>query len=611
MPLTRKVLADVERIAAVVGDPPDRRWHRGRLSAHGRDGICRGDWLDQVPAEDRIEQVRAFLSSGRWSPLLVAPVRKSDGGHRDIIVQNTVEQAGAYVLYDALESLVSNKLSKVALGYVRGKTLRGAIVGGIELAREHSCCLTPDVHHFFDELGWGHLERQLRSLPIHENLVEWLMQLVQVPFVRRDGRLHTRSKGIGQGLVIAPLLANLYMADSDQRLSRRLANLGVPVRRWSDNYLMPAPSPKAAKQALEVLDEELARIGLKLKPATRTLHDLNNPRNAPTWLGISFDRDRAWVAPEAIEKKADELRELLESGEIDESQLDQRLESRKRYYEAIVGRSEVERATERIRRRLAHTITGIRTTKEVESTTARCSTSPRWTKSNPGQPGRRGARDSGVTLDDGKQSSLGSTTYTHLQSKPHKIPVPTGDEDGRQGHPPREDVTVSSLSLGGGHHQSSSLAVVPCGGLPPAVDPASDHRQCGPYKSTREARAWIEGCWRLELTPQGPHQVLARAVCEWTGERWEHTYTLPTSRSVTEVAIAGTTLALRQLWDRGAGAVEVVVSDRTLVGYLDRGWRIRSPALWSRIRELKTEIHGKRLTFVLPNGRLGGWPPAL
>lgn len=63
--------------------------------------------------------------------------------------------------------------------------------------------------------------------------------------------------------MIAPLLANAYLADFDHRLERR----GLAFVRYSDNIAVACREEPEAVAALRFVERELARVGLRLNAA--------------------------------------------------------------------------------------------------------------------------------------------------------------------------------------------------------------------------------------------------------------------------------------------------------------------------------------------------------
>jgi hypothetical protein len=85
--------------------------------------------------------------------------------------------------------------------------------------------------------------------------------------------------------------------------------------------------------------------------------------------------------------------------------------------------------------------------------------------------------------------------------------------------------------------------------------------------------------WRLVVRASGPKQalVVARRVGTHRSEPWLVRF--PESLSRPETVLLALAEGVRCLAGRGARVVTLVVTDKTLDGYLRRGWRPRSLAM--------------------------------
>lgn len=109
--------------------------------------------------------------------------------------------------------------------------------------------------------------------------------------------------------------------------------------------------------------------------------------------------------------------------------------------------------------------------------------------------------------------------------------------------------------------------------------------------------------WRLAVVARVPRRatVVARAVGAETREGW--TVDLPTSVSTPEAVLLGLADALIRLRLRGASAVTVLVTEKTLEGYLARGWQPRSLGMHAALTEVVAAAEGVRVDFEFASTR--------
>ena len=118
----------------------------------------------------------------------------------------------------------------------------------------------------------------------------WLRAAVQLA----DGQLLQRDKGVPQGGVISPLLANLFLHYAfDKWMEREFPT--VPFERYADDVICHCVSEKQAKYLLGRIKRRLAECRLELHPEkTKIVYckDDNRPGSYPNekfdFLGFTF-----------------------------------------------------------------------------------------------------------------------------------------------------------------------------------------------------------------------------------------------------------------------------------------------------------------------------------
>jgi len=219
------------------------------------------------------------LAHVRTDPVTPWLAPKPAGGHRrmarlssrDAAAWHHVAGRVAEVLEPRLDPRVLANRTEVARQRWRlaplGPALDGARRRAGELAREARFVVRTDVAAFYPSVT---------PRVLHRALAPMCSQEARSAAGMLDG---WGSEGYG-GLPIGPpgsaVLANAVLASVD----RALAN--VPFLRWVDDYLVAAPSERAAAEILERVDEALAGLGLRRAMAKTRI--LVGRRNI-TWPG--------------------------------------------------------------------------------------------------------------------------------------------------------------------------------------------------------------------------------------------------------------------------------------------------------------------------------------
>jgi hypothetical protein len=100
-----------------------------------------------------------------------------------------------------------------------------------------------------------------------------------------DGeKVYVLEKGIPQGTVVSPMLANLFLDEFDEAM---LAE-GFKLVRYSDDFIVLAKSRERAEDALELTEDVLARLKLALDEEDTHVTEF---KDGFKFLGLIFLKD--------------------------------------------------------------------------------------------------------------------------------------------------------------------------------------------------------------------------------------------------------------------------------------------------------------------------------
>ena len=103
-----------------------------------------------------------------------------------------------------------------------------------------------DLSKYFDTLNHDLLLNILRRRIKDKRLIELIKKFIKSG-VMDNGVIVKTEEGSPQGGPLAPLLANIYLNEFDQEMSRR----GVNIVRYADDIIVEAKSKRAAERLLE------------------------------------------------------------------------------------------------------------------------------------------------------------------------------------------------------------------------------------------------------------------------------------------------------------------------------------------------------------------------
>jgi group II intron reverse transcriptase/maturase len=140
--------------------------------------------------------------------------------------------------------------------------------------------LEADIQSYFDAIVRSQLmafvERRIGDSSILRLIRKW----IHVGVIE-DGRLLVTETGTGQGQVISPLLANLYLhyvLDEwfEHEVKPRLRGQAAEIR-YADDFILCFQYRADAERVLEVLSKRFAKYGLTLHPAKTRLLAFGRP----------------------------------------------------------------------------------------------------------------------------------------------------------------------------------------------------------------------------------------------------------------------------------------------------------------------------------------------
>jgi len=109
--------------------------------------------------------------------------------------------------------------------------------------------------------------------------------------------------GTPQGAVISPLLSNIYLNPLDHLLAQQ----GIEMVRYADDFVILCRSAGEAQGALALVQQWTAQAGLTLHPAKTRIVDATK-HGGFDFLGYHFERGYRWPRPKSLKKFKDKLR---------------------------------------------------------------------------------------------------------------------------------------------------------------------------------------------------------------------------------------------------------------------------------------------------------------
>ena len=248
-------------------------------AAPGVDGLTWKEYEQNL--EGNLEDLHARIHRGTYRALPARRVfiPKPDGRQRPLAIaalEDKIVQRAVVAVLNAIYEDEAHGFYGFSYGFRPGRGAHDAmdaLVVGIE-SKQVNWILDADIQSFFDEISQEKLIRLLERRIGDRRIIRLIQKWLKVG-VLEDGIVKTSDRGTGQGAVISPLLANIYLhyvldlwADGWRQ---REAKGDMIIVRYADDFIVGFKHESDARRFLDELRAQLAENTLTLHPGKTRL----------------------------------------------------------------------------------------------------------------------------------------------------------------------------------------------------------------------------------------------------------------------------------------------------------------------------------------------------
>jgi len=250
----------------------------------GVDGVTIGEFRHNL--EVNLAVLGEELRTGCYFPLplLRFLVAKADGSPRALSVPTVRDRVAQAAVLNFIEPIFETQFEEVSFAYRRGRSVRQAAMRIKALRdRGYRHIADVDIDDYFNQIDHELLFAKIAAVVTDAAILALLRRWVRAEIYEGE-QIFALGKGIPQGAVISPLLANLFLDELDEALLAR----GYQVVRYADDFIVLTKTPQAAQTALRDIGDILARLHLAVDAEDS---GLGNFEQGFKYLGLIFLKD--------------------------------------------------------------------------------------------------------------------------------------------------------------------------------------------------------------------------------------------------------------------------------------------------------------------------------
>jgi len=229
----------------------------------GSDGITIGRF--GLSLKSNLQELSYDLENGLYHPypLLRFDIPKRRGkGLRHLSVPTVRDRVAQSAVFLAMRDRFEQEFEDISHAYREGRGVLTAIAE-IKKWRDkgYRFAVDADIDSYFDNVPHDLLLKKLERIIAEPEMLRLFHKWIKAEIY--DGtRIWTLEKGIPQGSVVSPMLANLFLDELDEMLM----SFGKKLVRYADDFLILSKTEEEAHENIELTDMILDDMHLDLDP---------------------------------------------------------------------------------------------------------------------------------------------------------------------------------------------------------------------------------------------------------------------------------------------------------------------------------------------------------
>src|SRR5688572_1687593 len=244
------------------------------LQENAAPGVDRLTWKDyEANLERNLEELHDRVQHGAYRalPSRRVYIPKPNGRQRPLAVAALEDKIVQRAVVTLLNAIYEEDFLGFSYGFRPGRGAHDAMDAlCVGIGRQKvSYILDADIRSFFDEIDQDWLIRFLEHRIGDRRIIRLIQKWLRAG-VLEDGVVSVSDRGTGQGSVISPLLANVYLHYAldlwAERWRRHKATGDMIIVRYADDFIVGFQHHADAQCFLDEMRERLGKFALSLHP---------------------------------------------------------------------------------------------------------------------------------------------------------------------------------------------------------------------------------------------------------------------------------------------------------------------------------------------------------